>query len=376
MCDGFVASRLNKLECEDFWADSYARMWARAMEGFCERWLPVRSIRGKCDAMCCLPLVETEYVKCDFCGSEDHELLFSKVNAETGLEFHLVQCRCGMALVNPMPVEESVGLLYPSHYHEAKPYLHSMYARMMEYLPVEGGGRLLDVGCGRGDFIHYAATQGWEVEGVDLIKWEGARDVPIRVGDFVTMDIPEESFHAVTAWALLEHVRCPSLFIEKISRLLRPDGRFVFLIPNASAPGIKYSCAEDVPRHLWLFTPETVEGYLHRYGMRPLSMHHDDSIYTAYPFGLVRRILGSLTNGETRCSKYQNKSVAILRNREIKGNLKAWLAEVVRNVGPFDLALDALDMAVALALARISKIIGNYGVLTVTAEKANTRKTR
>lgn len=319
-----------------------------------------------------LPLVETEYVKCDFCGSDDHEPLFSKVHPETGMEFHLVRCRCGMALVNPMPVAGSIGRLYPTDYHEAKPHLHSMYARMMEYLPAEPAGRLLDVGCGRGDFIYHAASLGWEVEGVDLIRWEGARDVTIRVGDFVTMDIPEGSFHAITAWALLEHVRHPSRFIEKISRLLHPDGRFVFLVPNVSAPGIKYSCAEDVPRHLWMFTPGTVEGYLERYGMRPLSVYHDDSIYTAYPFGLVRRKLSALIREETRCSRYQNKSVAVLRNRELKGNLKKWLSEVVRSVGPLDLALDAVDMAVGLALARISKALGNYGVITVVAVKVGT----
>ena len=208
------------------------------------------------------------------------------------------------------------------------------------------------------------------MEGVDLIKWEGPREVPIRVGDFLTMDIPEESFHAITAWALLEHVRSPSAFIEKISRLLHRDGRFVFLIPNVAAPGIKYSCSEDVPRHLWMFTPETVEGYLERYGMHSLSIHHDDSIYTAYPSGLVRRKLSTLTGEETRCSRYQNKSVAILRNRELKGNMRKWLSEVVRSVGPLDLALDAVDLGVGLILARISKAMGNYGVITVTAVKA------
>lgn len=313
--------------------------------------------------------IRTEYVNCDFCGSDDHALLFSKVDAVTGVEFHLVQCRCGMAMVNPMPVEESMEQLYPLDYHDAKPHLLSMYRRMMQFLPDGPKGRLLDVGCGRGDFIYHASKLGWEVEGVDMIRWDDAQEVPIRVGDFLTMELPGESYNAITAWALLEHVRRPSLFIEKISRLLHRDGRFIFLVPNVSAPGMKYACAEDVPRHLWMFTPETVAGYLHRHGMRPLSISHVAAIYTAYPFGLVRRYASRLTGEETRCSRYQNRSVGLLRNREVKANLRNWLSEVFRSVGPLDLVLDAIDLVLGLTLAQLSKAIRNYGVMTVVAGK-------
>ncbi|MBM3299923.1 MAG: class I SAM-dependent methyltransferase [Deltaproteobacteria bacterium] len=313
--------------------------------------------------------IATEFVPCDLCGSEDQELLYTRTDPITKDDYHLVECGCGMAFVNPMPTREAIADLYPRDYLKDKSDMSSMYRRMMKLLPQSDGDRLLDLGCGRGDFIHYAAGYGWDVEGVDLIEWNTPHHVPIRVGDFVEMDLPERHYDVVTAWALLEHVRKPSQFFEKVSRILKDDGRFVFIVPNFSAPGMRMSCTEDVPRHLHLFTPKAVEGYLDRFGMMAVTIHHRADIYTAYPFGLLRYGLLRLLQRETRCTRYQNRSVSVLRNRQIKGNLQAWLGEVVRVVGPVDILLDAVDLCLGVIVANFSKIIRNYGVMTVTARK-------
>ena len=108
--------------------------------------------------------------------------------------------------------------------------------------------------------------------------------------------------------------------------------------------------------------------------MEIVHIHHDDSIYTAYPFGLVRYALQNLRGKETRCTRYENRSVALLRNRQIKGNLGVWLNEVLKTVGPMDLILDAVDLGIGVALAKISQVMGNYGVLTVVASVKQQKK--
>jgi len=313
--------------------------------------------------------VQTEYVACDLCGSADHEILFSKIDPVTGAEYHLVECSCGMALVNPMPAVESIPKVYPGDYHEGKDLQHSMYDRMLALLPSARGGKLLDVGCGTGDFILRASRIGWDVEGVDLLDWNRGYNIPIRVGDFVSMDFPEGTYDVVTAWALLEHVRRPSLFFEKISRLLREHGLFIFVVPNIAAPGIRHSCSEDIPKHLWLFSPVAVRRYLDRYAMEVVSILHDAGIYTAYPFGLLRYGFRRLRRKETRCAKFENKSVALLRNRRLKGNFRPWVSEAIRSVGPVDLFLDAIDLGLGVLVAGISRMMRNYGIVTVIARK-------
>ncbi len=314
--------------------------------------------------------ITTKYVDCDLCGSSDHEILYTRSDPITGLDFNLVACRCGMAFVNPMPVEQDIPLLYPADYLEGKERTRSKYDKMIALLPRDSEKRLLDVGCGRGEFIHHAAQEGWEPEGVDLIDWDSPYGLPVRVGNFLTMDLPEASYDVVTAWALLEHVRAPSRFFAKAARILKPGGRFIFVVPNVSAPGMRRSCAEDIPRHLWLFTPDAVRSYLQKCGMETASIFHGGGVYRAYPFGLVRYGLRRLTGNEIRCTEFENKSVALLKNRQITGNLRPWLAEIRRSLGPKDILLDTLDLALGIFLSYISRLIRNYGVITVIARRS------
>ena len=313
--------------------------------------------------------VLTQYVPCDLCGASDHEILFSKIDPVTGMEFHLVQCPCGMAFVNPMPAAESIPLLYPKDYLAGKEHRVSKYLEMIRLLPELSYGKLLDVGCGRGDFIYHASRVGWDVEGVDLMDWDSPYNLPIKVGDFLAMDLPERAYNVVTAWALLEHVREPSKFFGKISGLLKADGKFIFVVPNVQAPGMRHACSEDIPRHLWLFTPAAVRRYLDRFGMDAALILHNGRIYQAHPFGLLRYWLRGLRKKETRCALYENKAVALLRNRQIKGNLRPWIADTMESVGPVDLFLDAVDLGIGVALAFVSSMMGNYGVMTVIACK-------
>lgn len=286
-----------------------------------------------------------------------------------------MECRCGMAFVNPAPVEDCIHLLYPTHYLDDKAANNDAYRKMTALLP-ERRGRLLDLGCGQGHFIRYASERGWNVEGVDLIAWNGQQSVPIHVGDFLQLDLPEQSYDAITAWAVLEHVRTPSKFFEKVSRLLTENGRFIFTVPNFLAPGIRHSCTDDIPRHLWLFSPRAVAAYLDRFGMVPLNILHSSEIYTAYPFGLLRYAFLNLFGTEIRSSLYANKAVALLRNRQLKGNMAAWLKEVFATIKPVDLVLDSVDLTIAILVANLSKLMRNYGVITVIAGPKTAGKSR
>ncbi|MFA6222850.1 MAG: class I SAM-dependent methyltransferase [Desulfomonilaceae bacterium] len=318
-------------------------------------------------------LIKMEYTPCDLCGSMNHEIIYSKIDHVTGLEFHVVECECGMVFVNPMPSEECTRLLYPSDYLTEKPFLGSLFREMIRLLPPmqEGSRRLLDVGCGTGHFIKFASQVGWDAEGVDFADWGSSKnDVKIRLGNFPSMDYPGESYNVITSWAVLEHVRYPSLFFQKIGKLLDKDGAFIFTVPNVSAPGMKLSCDEDVPRHLWLFTPSTTKDYLLKYGMRVETILHNGKVYRSYPFGLLRYGWHVLfEKKDPVCSVYQNKSVALLRNRSVSVHYGDWVRDVLRTVSPLDIVVDGLDLGLGLMLANLSKWTKNYGVITVIARK-------
>ncbi|WP_120338287.1 class I SAM-dependent methyltransferase [Cryobacterium soli] len=110
------------------------------------------------------------------------------------------------------------------------------YRLVFEKLRLTPGDRLLDVGCGWGGMVRYAARRGVRATGVTLsteqagwarraIADEGLSDLAeVRYGDY--RDVTETGFDAVSSIGLLEHIglrNYPSYFGFLQSRL-RPGG--------------------------------------------------------------------------------------------------------------------------------------------------------
>lgn len=131
----------------------------------------------------------------------------------------------------------------------------------------EGEGKLLDFGCGSGNYLARMRALGWDVLGVDLSARAAgiARDafqVPVVVGTIPSSALAPRSFDLVTAWEVLEHVQRPRQTLAGIRSLLRPGGRFVLTVPNQCGWGARFFGPDwyglDLPRHLTHFTPSTL----------------------------------------------------------------------------------------------------------------------
>jgi SAM-dependent methyltransferase len=102
-------------------------------------------------------------------------------------------------------------------------------------------GRLLDVGCGSGEFMAEAERGGWRVSGCDLPPGPGAEPLPATLAARVLRGAPERwrydaaSFDAVTAFGVLEHASDPGALLERISSWLRPGGIFLLITPSLSS---------------------------------------------------------------------------------------------------------------------------------------------
>jgi cyclopropane-fatty-acyl-phospholipid synthase len=110
------------------------------------------------------------------------------------------------------------------------------YRLIFEKLRLKPGDHLLDVGCGWGGMVRYAARRGVKATGVTLSReqtaWaqkaiadEGLGDLAeVRFGDY--RDITESGFDAVSSIGLLEHigVRNYSSYFRFLQSRLRPGG--------------------------------------------------------------------------------------------------------------------------------------------------------
>lgn len=139
-----------------------------------------------------------------------------------------------------------------------------------------GGGRVLDVGCGNGRFLTTMRSLGWEVQGVEFSEAGVASarmsGLSVHHGDLASAAFADASFDLVTARHVIEHIPEAHAFMAELARVLKPGGRLVVETPSSNALGRQWFnthwYANDVPRHLFLYSPSNLERLGDDHGLR------------------------------------------------------------------------------------------------------------
>lgn len=229
---------------------------------------------------------------CPLCGGTHFERALTCVDRDaSGETFHLWRCRdCGFLFTQDVPSEAEIGRYYEtpdyiSHsdirkgamnsvYHRVRAYMLKRKARLVEREAHRLEGRLLDIGTGTGYFADTMLRRGWQVEAVE--KNAGARafakerfKIEVRP-DTVLKDFSPGSFDVITLWHVMEHLERLNETWETLNSLLTDKGVLIIAVPNCSSfDARKYGehwAAYDVPRHLWHFTPDTIQQFGSKHG--------------------------------------------------------------------------------------------------------------
>ncbi|MBX7106272.1 MAG: class I SAM-dependent methyltransferase [Gemmataceae bacterium] len=236
------------------------------------------------------PAVCWEEPACVLCESTERDTVLEAPDAAGAhLWFAVVRCRdCGTHYTCPRPDGKSTLGFYPPGYgphqpRSSRPPRSARLARLRgrpcperRSLPVVTGTRLLDVGCGSGDFLERMQRQGWNVTGVDAspaaVAVARARlDAPIHEGRFPNASLDGRKFDAITFWQSLEHMHDPLTALKAARDWLAPGGRVYISVPNFAGWSAKRFGAAwyglDLPRHLTHFTPITLEAMMRKAGL-------------------------------------------------------------------------------------------------------------
>jgi SAM-dependent methyltransferase len=238
-----------------------------------------------------------ENVACNLCGSRKQTLAYEMPDMlfYPNELFSVVECTdCGLGFVNPRPTVEEISKYYPAAYFQPhapkgfESYLAKRLSREARYLdPVSSATpprTLLDLGCANGEFPRFMAARGWRVEGVETSDTSHRiSDFPVYTQEFQNIPVHQPSYDAVTAWAVLEHVHDPMAYFRKASLVLKQGGLLVFVVTNFHSFSSRHLFCEDIPRHLYFYTRETVQQYLQKTGFTLLREENGRGVYKMAP---------------------------------------------------------------------------------------------
>ncbi len=206
----------------------------------------------------------------------------------SGETFDVVDCTsCGARFTNPRPDPQSIGAYYSSpdyisHSNASKTLQDRLYqfARQWALRNKHAvlakhriNGRVLDIGCGTGEFLGYLKSRGYLVQGVEPDL--GAREQAIanHALDVVpNLDsIPSnEQLQVVTMWHVLEHVPDSRKTLKKVYSILADRGVLLIAVPDHQSWDAQHYGADwaayDVPRHLNHFRQADLKRLLHEHG--------------------------------------------------------------------------------------------------------------
>jgi SAM-dependent methyltransferase len=246
------------------------------------------------------PLVAVPH--CPVCETVEAVPLYD-IEATPG---RLVQCpTCGTGRVSPLPDGDELSGYYSSAYYgesgrKFNRFLEAMIrfiaARHLGFLArrVPPGGRVLDIGCGRGTLLSGLADRGLEVHGTEISEAAANGADPraqIRIAPtLAAAGYPDDYFDQVIIWHVLEHLPNPRETLQEIHRILRPGGEVIVAVPNFSSWQAEWAGPAwfhlDLPRHLYHFPGEALKSMLADCGFSFRSEHHFS--LRQNPFGWVQ----------------------------------------------------------------------------------------
>ncbi|MBI3317688.1 MAG: class I SAM-dependent methyltransferase [Candidatus Omnitrophica bacterium] len=155
----------------------------------------------------------------------------------------------------------------------------SILARMERFRPP---GRILDVGCGAGQFLAVAESRGWRGTGLevsrsalDLLKQRRGAQFQVMETTLQELDLPEGSFDAVTLFEVLEHLDQPVELLRRAAALLKEGGLLYLTTPNLNSLSRRLLGGRwrvIAPEHRCLFSPASIRQALEKARVRPIEM--------------------------------------------------------------------------------------------------------
>jgi len=185
---------------------------------------------------------------------------------------------------------------------------------------LNGGDRILDIGCGDGSIFHYIKDKFRRLYGAEIAEEAACSARKQGITTFLmdlnqSLSYKDNTFDAVSCMEVVEHLLDPCLLLSEIYRVLRPDGQLVLTTPNIRYfrtlytlifKGIFPHTTTDTfvwgGGHLHYFTRRDINTLLNKAGFKKISFSiNQEQFLLSKKRSLIHFLIGEKKFGEWFC---------------------------------------------------------------------------
>ncbi len=237
-----------------------------------------------------IPGTRAEVGVCALCGADNPAPVWAAPDGQRGLTVHLCES-CGLVQSLPRidrvkgrPVNVSGGADW-GNVRYGKGFRTSSTLEMLhEVVDLASIRRCLDVGANRGSFAlgllqeaQYARVTAVEPDENVVGGYMGNDRVDLVIGRLEETELPEDTFDLVHCSHTLEHLKRPVEALAQLRRCMAPSSLLFVEVPNIAFIG-RDDVVEEwfIDKHLYHFSPETLQACLRAAGFEPVQVRFDD----------------------------------------------------------------------------------------------------
>jgi len=238
------------------------------------------------------------YTNCPVCNSTAIYHFTTIKDYTVSMEsFEIFECKmCTLRFTQGAPVAEAMAPYYQSDdyishtdskkgfinlaYHWVRSHTIKSKRKLIEKLTRKSSGTLLDIGAGTGSFVSEMQIAGWQVLGMEPDDTARANAlekyaIVLQHPTFL-FELEDKRFDVITLWHVLEHIHRLQDYIQVFHRTLKDDGYLVIAVPNYTSNDARHYkthwAAYDVPRHLYHFSPKSMQKLMYINGFEVISV--------------------------------------------------------------------------------------------------------
>jgi len=167
-----------------------------------------------------------------------------------------------------------LSVVYDEGSHPYTEYPKKLCHYLYQSFKLQPGMKMLEPGCGRGEFLRNFQELGLDVYGVDIsaeVK-AFAKTFPVEICDVENDLLPFEdsSFNVIYSKSFIEHLYYPERFLKEAYRVLKPGGKLITLVPDWES---NYKIYFDDFTHRTPFTNISLTDAYKMYGFDDVSVY-------------------------------------------------------------------------------------------------------